>query len=72
MIIGDGSTTLVRRIEGVEGEVFSEEYDPVVKRMLGIFPQAFSHVGHVNSAVLFTKLQAGEDRETQEGRLVRQ
>jgi GH15 family glucan-1,4-alpha-glucosidase len=30
--------------------LLSEEYDPVAKRMLGNFPQAFSHVGLVNSA----------------------
>ncbi|EMI21745.1 Glycoside hydrolase 15-related protein [Rhodopirellula maiorica SM1] len=28
----------------------SEEYDPHAKRMLGNFPQAFSHVGLVNTA----------------------
>ena len=28
----------------------SEEYDPVAGRMLGNFPQAFSHVGLINSA----------------------
>ncbi len=30
--------------------LFSEEYDPVAKRQLGNFPQAFSHVGLINSA----------------------
>jgi GH15 family glucan-1,4-alpha-glucosidase len=30
--------------------LLSEEYDPVAKRMLGNFPQAFSHVALVNSA----------------------
>jgi GH15 family glucan-1,4-alpha-glucosidase len=30
--------------------LLSEEYDPVAKRMLGNFPQAFSHVGLVNTA----------------------
>jgi GH15 family glucan-1,4-alpha-glucosidase len=30
--------------------LMSEEYDPVAKRMLGNFPQAFSHVALVNSA----------------------
>ena len=30
--------------------LLSEEYDPVAKRQLGNFPQAFSHVGLVNSA----------------------
>ena len=28
----------------------SEEYDPTERRLLGNFPQAFTHVGIVNSA----------------------
>jgi GH15 family glucan-1,4-alpha-glucosidase len=31
--------------------MLSEEFDPVGKRMLGNFPQAFSHVALVNSAI---------------------
>ena len=31
--------------------LLSEEYDPVAKRQLGNFPQAFSHVGLVNTAL---------------------
>lgn len=31
--------------------LLSEEYDPVAKRMLGNFPQAFTHVALVNSAL---------------------
>jgi GH15 family glucan-1,4-alpha-glucosidase len=30
--------------------LLSEEYDPVAKRQLGNFPQAFSHIGLVNTA----------------------
>lgn len=30
--------------------LLAEEYDPVAKRLLGNFPQAFSHVGLVNTA----------------------
>jgi GH15 family glucan-1,4-alpha-glucosidase len=30
--------------------LISEEYDPVAKRLLGNYPQAFTHVGLVNSA----------------------
>ena len=30
--------------------LMAEEYDPVAKRQLGNFPQAFSHVGLINSA----------------------
>lgn len=32
--------------------LLSEEYDPKQKRLLGNFPQAFSHVGLINSAQL--------------------
>jgi len=31
--------------------LLSEEYDPVGRRMLGNFPQAFSHVGLINTAL---------------------
>jgi GH15 family glucan-1,4-alpha-glucosidase len=34
--------------------LLSEEYDPVAKRQLGNFPQAFSHVGLVNTAFHLT------------------
>ncbi len=30
--------------------LLSEEYDPVARRLLGNFPQAFSHFGMVNTA----------------------
>ena len=30
--------------------LLAEEYDPHTKRMLGNFPQAFSHVGIINTA----------------------
>lgn len=30
--------------------LLAEEYDPDAKRLLGNFPQAFSHVGLVNTA----------------------
>lgn len=35
--------------------LLSEEYDPIGKRQLGNFPQAFSHVGLVNTAFNLTK-----------------
>jgi GH15 family glucan-1,4-alpha-glucosidase len=44
-----------RRFEyllGLRNDVglLAEEYDPVAKRMLGNFPQAFSHLGVIDSA----------------------
>jgi len=34
--------------------LISEEYDPVARRMLGNFPQAFTHMALVNSAFNLT------------------
>jgi len=31
--------------------LLSEEYDPHAKRLVGNFPQAFSHVGLINTAM---------------------
>ena len=43
---------MFERLIGLCNDVglLAEEYDPAAKRMLGNFPQAFSHVGLVNSA----------------------
>ncbi|WP_217208621.1 glycoside hydrolase family 15 protein [Streptomyces sp. AC550_RSS872] len=44
---------LFDRLVGLANDVglLSEEYDPVADRQLGNFPQAFSHIGLVNSAL---------------------
>jgi len=39
----------LRRLQNDVG-IFSEEYDPVTKRNIGNFPQAFSHLGFIVSA----------------------
>lgn len=43
---------LFERLLAIRNDVglLSEQYDPVEKRLLGNFPQAFSHVGLVNTA----------------------
>jgi GH15 family glucan-1,4-alpha-glucosidase len=48
----DEAEQLFQRLVDLSNDVglLSEEYDPVTKRMLGNFPQAFSHVGLVNTA----------------------
>jgi GH15 family glucan-1,4-alpha-glucosidase len=48
----DEARDLFERLLGVQNDVglLSEEYDPYEKRLLGNFPQAFTHVGLVNSA----------------------
>ncbi|MET9905638.1 glycoside hydrolase family 15 protein [Streptomyces sp. NPDC006476] len=53
---------LFERLVGLCNDVglLSEEYDPVARRQLGNFPQAFSHVGLVNTALaLFGTGEAG-------------
>jgi len=48
----DEARTLFERLLGVQNDVglLAEEYDPHEERLLGNFPQAFTHVGLVNSA----------------------
>ena len=48
----DEARELFERLLALRNDVglLSEEYDPVAKRLLGNFPQAFTHVGLVNSA----------------------
>jgi GH15 family glucan-1,4-alpha-glucosidase len=43
---------LFERLLSVRNDVglLAEEYDPRAQRLLGNFPQAFSHVGLVNTA----------------------
>ena len=49
----DESEALFERLLGLRNDVglLAEEYDPVGKRLLGNFPQAFSHVSLVNTAL---------------------
>ncbi|GBE05657.1 trehalase [bacterium BMS3Abin10] len=53
----DEAETFIRRIEGTANGLglFSEEYDVVWKEALGNFPQAFTHIGYINSAVALRK-----------------
>ncbi len=48
----DEATAVFRRVIALVNDVglISEEYDPVRQRLLGNFPQAFTHVGIVNAA----------------------
>jgi GH15 family glucan-1,4-alpha-glucosidase len=44
---------LFERLVGISNDLglLAEEYDPTARRQLGNFPQAFSHIGLINSAV---------------------
>ncbi len=48
----DEARALFERLLSIRNDLglLSEEYDPAEKRLLGNFPQAFTHVGLVNSA----------------------
>ena len=48
----DEARELFDRLIGVSNDLglLAEEYDPGEKRLLGNYPQAFTHVGLVNSA----------------------
>jgi GH15 family glucan-1,4-alpha-glucosidase len=60
---------LFERLLGLCNDVglLSEEYDPRVGRLVGNFPQAFSHIGLVNSAMMLTR----EERAPTEERAAR-
>ncbi len=55
---------LFRRLLDLRNDVglLSEEYDPSARRLVGNFPQAFTHVALVNSAFNLTRLEAAEER----------
>ncbi|WP_046727966.1 glycoside hydrolase family 15 protein [Streptomyces humi] len=58
----DEAKELFERLVGLANDVglLSEEYDPETRRQLGNFPQAFSHIGLVNTALtLFDGERAG-------------
>jgi GH15 family glucan-1,4-alpha-glucosidase len=53
----DEARELFQRLVGLANDVglLAEEYDPVARRLLGNFPQAFSHVSLVNTALNLTR-----------------
>lgn len=55
------ATEMFERLLSLRNDVglLAEEYDPVAKRQLGNFPQAFSHVAIVGSAVTLCPLTKG-------------
>ena len=55
----DEARALFDRLVGLTNDVglLAEEYDPLAKRFLGNFPQAFSHVSLVNTALNLSEAQ---------------
>ena len=45
--------------------LLSEEYDPRTGRLVGNFPQAFTHVALVNSAFNLTQFEAPEEHRAE-------
>jgi GH15 family glucan-1,4-alpha-glucosidase len=63
----DEARSLFERLLGLANDVglLAEEYDPVAKRQLGNFPQAFTHVSLVNSACNLSSLvDAGSQQQS--------
>ena len=61
----DEAQNLFDRLLKLQNDVglLSEEYDPRARRMLGNFPQAFSHVGLINTALNLSRREGpAEDR----------
>lgn len=58
----DEAESLNRRIEAVANHLglFSEEYDVHWKEALGNFPQAFTHIGYINSVIALQKAKRTE------------
>jgi len=48
--------------------LLSEEYDPAAKRLVGNFPQAFTHVALVNSAFNLTRAEKPAKQRAQAGK----
>ncbi|MEQ6927870.1 MULTISPECIES: glycoside hydrolase family 15 protein [Pseudomonas] len=55
----DEAQVLYERLTGLCNDVglLAEQYDPAGKRMLGNFPQAFSHIGIINTALNLHRAQ---------------
>ena len=65
---GDDARALFERLLAVRNDLglLSEEYDPVAGRLVGNFPQAFSHVSLVNTAFRLSG-HAGPSDQAPEG-----
>jgi GH15 family glucan-1,4-alpha-glucosidase len=65
----DDARALYERLLSLRNDVglLAEEYDPIARRQLGNFPQAFSHVGLVNTAFNLTPDEMAPVRHRQRG-----
>ncbi|HUQ23264.1 MAG TPA: glycoside hydrolase family 15 protein, partial [Gaiellaceae bacterium] len=60
----DEAQEMFERLLGLGNDLglLSEEYDPALGRLVGNFPQAFSHIGLVNTALLLEKALTEQGR----------
>ena len=58
---------MFRRLVALRNDLglLSEEYDPRAKRLVGNFPQAFSHMALVNSAYNLTRREKPVEQRAQ-------
>jgi GH15 family glucan-1,4-alpha-glucosidase len=63
---------LFNRLKKLSNDVglFAEEYDPVAKTMLGNFPQAFSHVALINTALGLMMQEQNRGKKTRKARQI--
>lgn len=61
----DEAESLLRRAENTSNHLglFSEQYDVVWKLALGNFPQAFTHIGYINSVIAFQQARCMSEGE---------
>jgi GH15 family glucan-1,4-alpha-glucosidase len=59
----DEAREMFERLLSLRSELglLSEEYDPGLGRLVGNYPQAFSHIGLVNTAILLDRALAQKD-----------
>lgn len=66
----DEAEALLHRLEGAANHLglFSEEYDVVWREALGNFPQAFTHIGYVNSVAALQQAKAARTFQPRKGK----
>jgi len=66
----DDARAIMEQVLSIRNDVglLAEEYDPVARRQLGNFPQAFSHLGLINTARNLTQREKPAEVRQQAGR----
>jgi len=64
------ATAVFERLLGLCNDVglLSEEYDPAAKRLVGNFPQAFSHIGLINTALNLSPSEQCPNEQRKDGK----